>query len=196
MKINETIFKSYDIRGIYPSELNEDAAYAIGRAFARRAGAKKVTVASDARISGPALKKALIKGITDEGVNVKDIGLMPIDSIYFSVGKLGYEAGIMITASHNPKEYNGFKMVAKDMKWVRGVDLLSEVKNLPVGVSAEKGEVEEEDIMAPFINHILSFIDIDKIEPFKVIVDAGNGMAGKIIPILTEGLPLNIIPKF
>jgi len=194
MEINPIIFKSYDIRGIYPSELNEDAAYAVGRAFARKSKAKKVTVGSDARISGPVLKKALIRGITDEGVDVKDIGLVSIDAIYFCVGKLGDEAGIMITASHNPKEYNGFKMVAKNMQWIRGEELLQEVKDLPLEISDRKGEVKEEDIIAPLINHILSFVDVDKIEPFKVVVDAGNGMAGKIIPILTESLPLNIIP--
>lgn len=192
--INESIFKSYDIRGIYPSELNEDAAYLIGRAFARRSGAKRITVGSDMRLSGPALKKALINGITDERVNVKDVGLVPIDAIYASVGKFGDEAGIMVTASHNPKEYNGFKMVLKDMEWIRGVELIDEVKKLPSKTSEIKGEVEEEDIIPRYINHVLSFIDVDKIEPFKVVVDAGNGMAGKIIPILTEGLPLNIVP--
>lgn len=194
MQINESIFKSYDIRGVYPLELNENAAYLIGRAFARRSMAKKVTVGSDMRLSGPALKKALISGITDEGVNVKDIGLVPIDAIYFSVGKLGDEAGIMITASHNPKEYNGFKMVLKNMEWVRGAELLEEVKKLPLEISEIKGEVEEKDIISGYINHVLSFVDIDKVKPFKVVVDAGNGMAGKIMPILTEGLPLNIIP--
>jgi phosphomannomutase len=193
-KINPAIFKSYDIRGIYPSELNEEAAYSIGRAFARRSGAKIIMVGSDMRLSGPTLKKALINGITDEGANAKDIGLVPIDAIYFSVGKLGDEAGIMITASHNPKEYNGFKMVMKNMEWLRGVDLLSEVQNLPEEISAIKGDVKEEDIIAKYINHVLSFVDVDKIKPFKVVVDAGNGMAGKVIPILTEGLPLNIIP--
>jgi len=192
--MNSSIFKSYDIRGIYPSELNEEAAYLIGRAFAVKSKAKNITVGSDMRLSGTSLKKALIRGITDEGANVKDIGLVPIDAVYFSVGKLGDEAGIMITASHNPKEYNGFKMVMKNMQWLRGVELLEEVKNLPEKVSEKKGEVEEEDIIPRYINHVLSFIDVDKIEPFKVVVDAGNGMAGKIMPILTEGLPLNIIP--
>ncbi len=194
MKVNSSIFKAYDIRGIYPSELNEEVAYLIGRAFVRRSGAKIVTVGSDMRLSGPALKKELIRGITDEGANVKDIGLVPIDAIYFSVGKLGDEAGIMITASHNPKEYNGFKMVMKNMEWLNGVDLLDEVEKVPTQTSNIKGEVKEDDIIAPYINHVLSFVEVDKINPFKVVVDAGNGMAGKVIPILTEGLPLNIIP--
>ena len=194
MKVNPSIFKAYDIRGIYPSELNEEVAYLIGRAFVRRSGAKIVTVGSDMRLSGPALKKELIRGITDEGANVKDIGLVPIDAIYFSVGKLGDEAGIMITASHNPKEYNGFKMVMKNMEWLNGVDLLDEVEKVPTQTSNIKGEVKEDDIIAPYINHVLSFVEVDKINPFKVVVDAGNGMAGKVIPILTEGLPLNIIP--
>ena len=193
-EINHTIFKAYDIRGIYPLELNEDAAYLIGRAFAKRAKAKKITVGSDMRLSGPVLKKALIRGITDEGVNVKDIGLVPIDAVYASVGKFGDEAGIMVTASHNPAEYNGFKMVLKDMKWVRGVELLEEVKNIPAEISETKGEIEEKDIIPTYINHVLSFIEVDKIKPFKVVVDAGNGMAGKITPILTENMPLNIIP--
>jgi len=194
MEVNESIFKAYDIRGIYPSELNEDAAYLIGRAFARRSEAKKITVGSDMRLSGPFLKKALIRGITDEGVNVKDIGLVPIDAVYASVGKFGDQAGIMVTASHNPAEYNGFKMVLKDMKWVRGVELLEEVKNIPAEISETKGDVEEKDIIPTYINHVLSFIEVDKIKPFKVVVDAGNGMAGKITPILTENMPLNIIP--
>ena len=194
MAINESIFKSYDIRGIYPSELNEDTAYLIGRAFATKSGAKKVTVGCDMRLSSPTLKSALIRGITDEGADVKDIGLVPIDAIYFSVGILGDEAGIMITASHNPKEYNGFKMVLKDMQWIRGVELLEEVKNLPVELADTKGEEEQEDITAKYINHVLSFVDVEKIKPFKVVVDAGNGMAGQVMPILTEGLPLNIVP--
>jgi len=198
MKINPNIFKSYDVRGIYPLELNEEAAYLVGRAFARYGPggypAKRITVGSDMRLSSPALKKALIRGIIDEGVSVKDIGLIPVDAIYFAVGKLSDEAGIMVTASHNPAEYNGFKMVLRDMKWIKVSDLREEMNNLPVKISEIKGEVKEEDITAGYINHVLSFIEVDKIEPFKVVVDAGNGMAGKIIPILTEGLPLNLIP--
>jgi phosphomannomutase len=194
MEINESIFKSYDIRGIYPSELNEDAAYLIGRAFAKHARAGRITVGTDMRLSSPILKKGLIRGITDEGVDVKDIGLVPIDAIYYAVGKLGDEAGIMITASHNPPDYNGFKMVLKNMQWVTVSDMLKEVENLSEDVSETKGRIAEEDIIPGYINHILSFVDVDKIKPFKVVIDAGNGMAGKIMPILTEGLPLDIVP--
>jgi phosphomannomutase len=193
MEINSKIFKAYDIRGVYPQELDEKAAYLIGRAFARKAGAKKITIGSDMRISGPALKKSFINGIIDEGVNVKDIGLVPVDAIYYMVGKRGDEAGVMITASHNPKDDNGFKMVLKNMGLIDSKDLLQEVKNISEKMAPKKGEVEHVDIIADYIKHVLSFVDIDKIKPFKIVVDAGNGMAGKIIPLLTEDLPVNIV---
>jgi phosphomannomutase len=104
------------------------------------------------------------------------------------------ESAIMITASHNPPEYNGFKMVLKNMEWIETKDLLDEVLRLPTETSEEKGTVKEEDIMPGYINHVLSFVDVDKIKPFKVVVDAGNGMAGKVMPLLTTNLPLNIVP--
>lgn len=192
--IKSSIFKSYDIRGIYPKELDQEAAYLIGRAFTLSSKAKEVTIGSDMRLSGPLLKQALIKGITDQNVNVKDVGLVPIDAVYFCVSKLGDEAGIMITASHNPKEYNGFKMVLKNMQWIKGAELLDQVKNLPKKIGKFKGKVKEVDIIPDYISHILSFIDISKIKPFKVVVDAGNGMAGKIMPILSKNLPIKIIP--
>jgi len=192
--MNKKTFKSYDIRGTYPDQLNEEVTYLIGRAFARRAKAKEVTLGHDMRLSGPALKKSLIKGITDEGVNVKDIGLMPIDAVYASVGIFGDEAGIMITASHNPAEYNGFKMVLKDMKWVRGEELLEDVENLPEKADLKKGKVRKEDIMDKYIKHVMGFVDPDKIKSFKVVVDAGNGLAGRIIPELEKKLPVEVIP--
>lgn len=192
--INKSIFKPYDIRGVYPQELNEESAYSIGRAFARFSKVKQITVGCDMRLSGPALKKELIRGITDEGADVKDIGLVPIDAVYISAGIFGDPAAIMITASHNPPEYNGFKMVLEDMKWVRGIDLISEVENMPAQTNGPKGKVIQDDITDKYINHVLSFIDVTKIKPFKVIADAGNGMAGKIMPILAKKLPVHIVP--
>ena len=192
--VNSKIFKSYDIRGIYPTELNDDAAYLIGRAFARRAKVAEIIVGSDARLSGPALKKELLRGITAEGVSVIDVGLLPIDAVYFAVGILKYPAGIMITASHNPKEYNGFKMVLQEMQWVRGEELAKDVSNLPVALAVSKGLVKTVDLMPRYIKHVLSFTDTAKIKPFKVVVDAGNGLAGKIMPLLAQHLPIQVIP--
>ncbi len=196
--VNEKIFKAYDIRGIYPSELNEEAAYGIGRALARRGREKfqcqQIVVGSDMRLSGPALKSELIRGITDEGLEVVDIGLVSIDATYLTVGKLGYKAAVMITASHNPAEYNGFKMVFSGMNWVRGIELKDEVLNLPPLTNTSKGKVVTKNIFTDYINHVLSFVDLAKIKPFKVVVDAGNGMAGKIVPLLAEYLPIKIVP--
>ena len=191
--INPTIFKPYDIRGVYPNELNEEAAYAIGRAYARRTGAKKILVGSDMRLSGPVLKEQLIRGLTDEGADVVDAGLVPIDAVYFAVSKQGYLAGVMITASHNPKEYNGFKLPTQT-GLVRGEEIKTDVDQLPVEIYASKGIVTEIDIMPDYIKHVLSFCDLKKIKPFSVVVDAGNGMAGKVVPILEPYLPIKIIP--
>lgn len=193
-KVNKKIFKAYDIRGTYPDQLNEEGAFLIGRAFARRAKAKEVVVGADMRLSSPALKKSLIEGITREGMGVIDVGLVPIDAVYAAVGIFGYEAGIMVTASHNPPEYNGFKMVLKDMKWIRGEELLGDVEGLPEETGGQKGEVRKENIIPRYIEHVMSFVEVKKIKPFRVVVDAGNGLAGKIMPILAEKLPIKIIP--
>ncbi|MFA6215581.1 MAG: phosphomannomutase/phosphoglucomutase [Patescibacteria group bacterium] len=194
MAINQKIFKSYDIRGVYPAELNEEAAYLIGRAFARKTKAKKVAVGSDMRLSGPALKAKLIEGITDEGVDVADIGLVTIDTVYVAVGILKYAGGIMVTASHNPKEYNGFKMILAKTKWLRGEALLNDVLKLPKKIAKTKGKVEAVDILPDYIKHVLSFCNPKKIKNLKVIIDAGNGMAGKITPLLEPHLPIKVIP--
>ena len=192
--IDEKIFKSYDIRGIYPAQLNEEAAYAIGRAFARTVGVKKIALGSDMRLSGPALRTQLIAGITDEGVDVVDFGLVPIDLIYFATSRLGFRAGVMITASHNPKEYNGFKMVKFDALMIGGEAILEAVKQLPAEISEKKGIVSQRDGWAEYIDHVLTFVDLKKIKPFRVVVDAGSGMAGKVIPLLEKYLPIKITP--
>lgn len=196
MNINYKIFRAYDVRGIYPDELDSKTAFIVGVAFARKAKVKQVVVGRDMRLSGGVLKKALIKGLAAGGVKqVVDIGLVPIDALYFSVFKKKYEAGIMITASHNPKEYNGFKMVVKNLKWVRGNELLASVKKLE-GEKFTKGKVSiiKKDIYKEYIKHVMSFINVKNIKPLKVVVDAGNGMAGKVVPMLGKLLPIKIIP--
>ncbi|MDO8623404.1 MAG: phosphomannomutase/phosphoglucomutase [archaeon] len=192
---DSTIFKSYDIRGIYPNELNEETAYEIGRSFVKYTKAKSVAIGQDARISSPALFKALSKGITAEGSNVYDLGQVPTECLYFSVGKYDVDAGIMITASHNPKEYNGFKMIKKDgndIKWIRGEDLWSIVEAGDFKNNIAKGKIEQKDIWQDYINHIISFINLEKIKPFKVSVDASSGVGGLAVAKIGDKLPVKI----
>ncbi|NMC51883.1 phosphomannomutase/phosphoglucomutase [Candidatus Kuenenbacteria bacterium] len=198
MILNKSIFKAYDIRGVYPSQLNSKTAFFVGMAFAQKTKAKEVVIGRDMRLGGNVLKKSLMAGLSAGGVKkIIDIGLVPIDAIYFAVGKLKHETGIMITASHNPKEYNGFKMMAQKMKVVRGEQLFPLAQRLAELNSKKKNtkvKIVKENIWPGYIKHVLSFADIKKIKPFKVVVDAGNGMAGKVMPILTKKLPIKIIP--
>ncbi len=196
--INQNIFKSYDIRGIYPKELNKDAAFLIGRAFAKHAGAKKIAVGMDSRLSGKDLFDSLAKGITSAGADIIDIGQAPTECLYFAVG--GYdevEAGVMITASHNPKEYNGFKMIkrsGKDIIIVRGKDLFSVVKTFEneKANSEIKGQVFKKDIISDFISHISAFADSSQIKPFSIIVDCSSGVAGQVVSKIGANLPAQI----
>lgn len=196
MKINPNIFKSYDIRGIYPSELNEEAAFDIGRTFAKYIGAKRVVLGRDARISSPALFLALARGLKAGGAEISDMGQGPTECLYFALGSYDFNAGIMVTASHNPKDYNGLKMIKKSgniMEMVRGVDLLPKMESAAV---EEKGEFEIKplDIWKDFTNHILSFIDLSEIVPLKIVVDTSNGVAGPVISKIQDVLPVEIIP--
>ena len=193
--IDSTIFKSYDIRGVYPSQLNEDTAYKIGRSFVKYTNAKKVSVGYDARISSPKLFSALSKGIISEGANLYNIGQVPTECLYFSLGKYDFDAGIMITASHNPKEYNGFKMVKKNgnsIEVIRGQDLLSLVIEESFNGNITKGAIEKKDIWQDYIEHILSFVNLENIKPFKIVVDASSGVAGLAIAKFGDKLPVKI----
>jgi len=195
MKVNLSIFKSYDIRGVYPRELDEKTAYKIGQVFIEYTKAKKVVIGQDMRLSSPALFEALAKGITAQGSDVYDIGQVPTEGMYFAVGHYNYQAGIMITASHNPKEYNGFKLIRKEGKRVqliRGKDMISIVKKGSSQKTKKFGEIKELDIWQDYLNHIFSFINVNKIKPFKIVVDASNGMAGKVIPLIERKLPVKI----
>ncbi len=196
--INPKIFKAYDVRGIYPDELNKDSAFLIGLTFAQKTQVKQVVIGRDMRLGGAVLKKAFIQGLATGGVKeIIDIGLVPIDAVYFSVGVLKYASGIMITASHNPKEYNGFKMVGPKMKIIRGKQLWPLVKKAMLQSKPAKPiKIIKKNIYPAYLQHLLSFVEVKNIKPLKVVVDAGNGMAGKVVPLLAKHLPIKIIPLF
>lgn len=195
MKPNPVIFKSYDIRGIYKKELNEEAVYDIGRSFVKYSGAKKIAVCRDARLSSETLFKALARGLERQGAKVYDIGQAPTECLYFAVGFYDFDAGIMITASHNPKEYNGLKMIKKngnDISVIRGKDLLLAIETDNLAENSEV-QAEKKDIWKDYLAHMLSFADLSEITPLKVVVDASNGVAGKVVSQIQDKLPVEII---
>lgn len=195
MEINQSIFKSYDVRGIYPSELNEEAAFNIGRSFVEYTGSKKIVVGHDARISSPALFSALAAGVRAGGGQIYDIGQTLTECLYFALGNYDFDAGIMVTASHNPKEYNGFKMMKKNngvIEMVRGKELLPQIKFAHYTEGGEL-ETEQKDIWKDFVGHVLSFVDLSEIVPLKIVVDASNGVAGRAISRLQDVLPIEIV---
>lgn len=194
-------FKAYDIRGKVPSELNNDLAYKIGRAFAKYTNAKKIVVGFDIRKSSLELSDALIDGLTDSGSDVINIGLCGTEMIYFSTSFFKADGGIMITASHNPPEYNGMKIVKRDsvpVGYDSGLNKIEEmiIKNQLGEISDKKGSVDNIDVMNDFINHLSKFYDPKKINPFKVVVNAGNGCAGLSLDALEPKLPIKMIKVF
>lgn len=194
-------FKAYDIRGKVPSELNSELAYKIGRAYSKLVNAKKIVVGYDIRKSSTEISKALINGFIDSGTNVIDIGLCGTEMIYFSTPYFDAEGGIMITASHNPPEYNGMKFVKKDSVPVGYDSGLNEVEkiisNNDLGeVSKTKGSVIKKNVMKDFINNLSKFYDPKKIDPIKVVLNAGNGCAGLALDVLEPKLPIKMIKIF
>ena len=191
-------FGAYDIRGIYPQTINEEIAYRIGRFFPNLFTAKKVVVGNDIRLSGPALKKALIKGLTESGCDVIDIGQCGTEMIYFATAHLKLDGGVMITASHNPKEYNGMKFVRQEARPISGDtglrDLEKQVADGELPAEAEViGKVEPLDITEDYVKHILSYVEAEKLKPLKVVVNAGNGAAGPILDVMEKYLPFELI---
>jgi phosphomannomutase len=197
-----SLFKAYDIRGIVPDELNPDLAYRIGRALVQYLGANQVAVGRDMRISGPALSAALIDGIRDQGAGVVDFGLVSTDALYFAVGKYGFPAGVMITASHNPPEYNGFKICRQEARALSLEEGIGQIRDLVIAndfadpASGRRGDLQQRDALDAYAEHVLGLIDTGKIKPLKVAVDAGNGMAGETIPRVFKNLPVEIIPMY
>lgn len=200
MPINPKIFKAYDIRGIYPAELDEAAARDIGRALIQYLNCDRVAVGRDMRESSAPIFKALAEGITMQGADVIDLGLVSTDGLYFAVGKFGYPAGVMITASHNPKEYNGLKICREDAVPLSGEEGLFQIRDLiasgKLGKEGKAGKIISRDIGQAYIDFCLSFIEPKKMWGYKIAVDAGNGMAGLTVPPLFQRLPGELVKLF
>ncbi len=191
-------FKAYDIRGKVPSELNEELAYKVGRAFAKQQNAKKVVIGRDVRESSPILAEALAKGLNDAGCDVIDLELCGTEMIYFGTPYLDADGGIMITASHNPPEYNGLKFVkrgSKPMGYDSGLNEIEEmISSDNLGEIAEKkGKVIPTDIMKEFIDSLRKFYDPKNINNYKVVVNSGNGCVGPALDVLEKFLPIEMI---
>jgi len=195
VQVNPSIFKAYDIRGIYPTELNEEIAYLIGRAFVTFLGAETVIVGRDMRTSGPSLFDAVTRGIMDQGADVADIGMVSTDQYYFACTQLGFP-GMMVTASHNPKQYNGFKMVRRMPYLLSGDEGIQDLRRLVESEAfptpTRRGERREYDFKEQFVQKVLSLIDVEAIKPLKVIVDTGNGMVGPILQEVYARLPIQL----
>ena len=201
--IDESIFKAYDIRGVYPDSLNEDLARDIGRAFVNYLGlsGSRVIVARDMRLSGEALERAFIEGATQAGADVLELGLVSTDALYFAVGHLEEPGGAMITASHNPKEYNGFKLCREDAIALSGEHGIGQIRDLIASGKLPEpaeypGSVEKSDITEDYAKHCLTFIDTEGLRPLKIVVDAGNGMAGEMLPPIFEELPFEYVAMY
>jgi phosphomannomutase len=190
--LKPNVFKAYDVRGIYPSEIDEEGAYAIGRAFVEEFEPRQIAIGRDMRESGPQMVAALTEGATDGGADVLDIGQIGTEMLYFAVGSLGLDGGITCTASHNPKEYTGFKIVragALPVGGDSGLDAVRERALKRFGEVSHKGSVEKKDIWPAFVERVLSFIDPSVIKPLRVVVDAANGMGGRMLEPILERLP-------
>ena len=194
MNLDPGIFKAYDVRGRYPGEVNEEAARAIGAAFVVYLKAKQIAVSRDMRLSSPTMAAAFIDGATSEGADVVDYGMMATDMLYFAVARDGLDGGVQITASHNPKQYNGMKMVRKDAWPLSGDEGLAEIRQMIADdklppPAARRGQVTTKNVLDAYVEHVMSFIDVPVIKPFNVVLDAGSGMGGLVAPKLFERLP-------
>lgn len=198
MELKRTAFKAYDIRGRVPDEINEELAYRIGRAYVEIFKAQKVAVGRDIRLTGQVLQAALVKGLTEAGCDVVDIGICGTEMIYFATAHLKLDGGIMITASHNPQDYNGMKLVRQESRPISGDSGLKEIEDLAIAgnfgpVAERAGEVSELDVMDEYVNHLLTYVDIASLRTLKVVINAGNGCAGPVIDRLEKYLPFEFI---
>ncbi len=192
-----TCFKAYDLRGRIPTELNEDVAYRVGRGFAQFLAPKRVVVGRDIRLSSGALAAALTRGLTEGGADVDDIGVCGTEGVYFAVFHGGYDGGIMVTASHNPADYNGMKFVRESSKPISADTGLQDIRRFAEAGAYPKparlGVRREVDLTAAYVEHLLSYVERAKLKPLKIVVNAGNGGAGLVIDRLEPHLPFEFI---
>lgn len=199
--LNKKAFKAYDIRGLVPSEVNEEMAYLVGRIFAVMYGAREVVIGRDIRTTGESLLKALSEGLCHGGANVIDIGECGTEMVYFATANLNADGGIMVTASHNPADYNGMKLVRRGARPVSSETGLMDIADmvvkseLPRGIYLNKqaGIVRKVDIMPAYINHLLRYIDLDKLKPMQIVANPGNGGADIALSHLEKHLPFNFV---
>jgi phosphomannomutase len=204
--LDPKVFKAYDVRGVYPDELDEAGAEAIGRAYIEQFEPRRIAVGRDMRLSSPAMQAALIGGAAAAGADVLDLGLVGTEMLYFAVGSLGLEGGIMVTASHNPKQYTGMKIVRRGALPVGGESGLGEIRDRALSKAditrgqtpgrRSKGHVDAYDIWPAYVERVLSFVDVSAIRPLKVVIDAANGMAGAMLPPVLERLPVDAVRCF
>ena len=186
------IFKAYDVRGLYGPELDEEGAYAIGRAYVEHFKPRSIAVGRDMRLSAPSMAAAVMEGAADGGADVRDLGMVGTEMVYYAVGELGLDGGICVTASHNPKQYTGMKIVRQGALPVGGDSGLERVRagaEAGFGPVTKRGEITPLDVWPGFVDKVLSFIDLDEIAPLRIVVDAANGMAGAMLPPVLERLP-------
>jgi phosphomannomutase len=204
--LNPAVFKAYDVRGIYADDLDEEGAYAIGRAYVEQFEPRRIAVGRDMRVSSQSMAQAAMDGAADGGADVVDIGMVGTEMLYCAVGELELEGGIAVTASHNPKEYTGMKIVRRGALPVGGDSGLFDVRDRALGYSghvrgqaldvSERGAVSEADIWPAYVERVLSFVDVEAIKPLRIVIDAANGMAGAMLPPVLERLPIDAVTCF
>ncbi len=201
MEINPSIFKAYDIRGLYPTELNEELAYRIAQAYVQYVKpTKRVAVGRDVRLSSPSLKESVIKGLTEAGVDVLDVGLISTDMIYFAVGNYQLSGGIQVTASHNPAEYGGLKMVKEEVFPLYGDQGIEQIREMILAgkekiISEKKGQVTPKNLLDDFALFLLKFFDPQTIKPLKIVINPNFGYQGEVIKYVVKKhrLPITLI---
>ena len=191
--LDPTVFKAYDVRGLYPTQLDEDGAYRIARAYVEHFEPRSIAIGRDMRLSSPSMATSAAEGASDGGADVRDLGLVGTEMLYFAVDRLGLDGGICVTASHNPKDYTGMKIVRRGALPVGGDSGLDDVRERALRdfgpVAERRGEVRSEDVWPAFVEKVLSFVDRDAIGTLRVVIDAANGMAGAMLPPVLEQLP-------